>query len=127
MGIEDKLNFDQMRVTPKNVHGLGLDKDYSEVVARASSGPVPLIVVKQRNNHFRVHIKDDGIVTGAGSGGRGRGHQNFESDLRRNIRQLGHDFPRRNESQKQFERRMQKKSQETTEVAQETPEVKDES
>jgi hypothetical protein len=120
MGIEDKLNFDQMRVTPKTAHGLGLDKEYSEVISRAASGPVPLIVVKQRNNHFRVHIKDDGIVTGAGSGGRGRGHQNFESDLRRNIKQLGHDFPRRNESQKQFERRMQARLEQT-------PEVEDES
>ena len=108
MSAKDHLNWDQHRLTEGMVHGMHVDKEYREILIRAVSGGHPLIARQTNNSHTQILIKDDGMVTAAGSGGRGRGFANFESELRRGIRSVGGDFPRRDESIKAFQRRMQK-------------------
>lgn len=108
MTAKDHLNWDQHRLTEGMVHGVPMDKESREILGRAVSGGHPLIARRTQNSHVQIIIKDDGIITHAGTGGRGRGSANFESELRRGIRSVGGDFPRRNESIKAFQRRIQK-------------------
>jgi hypothetical protein len=105
MGGMDNLNWDQHRLTERSVHGLNMPRDHREILARAVSGGHP-IIARQGKDHVKLYIKDNGIVVASGSGGRGRGSQNFESQLRRGHRQANTDFPRKNESLKQFQQRM---------------------
>lgn len=110
---QDHLNWDQHRLTEKSVKGIQMSKDGQDILARAVSGGHPLIVRYTGKGHIQVLVKDDGMVITSGSGGRGSGNDNFESELRRAHRSVGKDFPRKNESMKQFQRRMAK-NQETT-------------
>lgn len=105
----NNLNWDQHRLTEKSVYGLKMPRDMRDVLARAVSGGHPMIAhVSNKNTHIRIYIKDDGIVGTSSTGGRGRGTANFEADLRRAHRSIGKDFPRGNESMKQFLKRMEK-------------------
>ena len=109
MGGMDNINWDQHKLTEKSVHGVPIPKEHREVLQRAVAGGHPLIARQTGKSHVQIYIKDDGIVLTSGTGGRGRGAENFESNVRQNMRGIGKDFPRKGESQKQFERRMQKK------------------
>lgn len=103
------LNWDQHRLTENSIHSVKIGREYRDILARAVQGGHPLIAQSTRSGHYTIHIKDDGSVVFAGTGGRGRGTANFESQLRRNLRTVNADFPRKNESMKQFERRIAKK------------------
>lgn len=85
-----------------------MSKDGQDILARAVSGGHPMIARTTAKGHIQVMIKDDGIVVTSGTGGGGSGNANFESELRRAHRSVGRDFPRKNESMKQFQRRMAK-------------------
>lgn len=106
----NSLNWEQHIMTAGHVRSLKTDKDRRDVLIRAISSGHPMIAEQRRNNHIVVHVKDDGSVTTAGSGGGGRGVDNFESQLRRAHKSVGSDFPRKNESDKQFQRRMDNKN-----------------
>ena len=108
MTAKDHLNWDQHRLTEGIIRGLSVPKEHREILTRAVSGGHPLIARPTNSGHTQILIKDDGMVIAAGSGGKGRGFANFESELRRGIRSVGGDFPRRDESIKAFQRRMQK-------------------
>lgn len=110
----NNLNWEQHKLTEGGVNSIKLPKDMREVLARAVSGGHPMIVM-HKGSHVKVFIKDDGIVTTASSGGRGRGTANFEAELRRNHRSIGKDFPRKSESPKAFQRRMAKNQSNNTE------------
>jgi hypothetical protein len=126
MGL-NHLNWDQHRLTERMVHGVDMPKDMREILMRAVQGGHPMILQKTAKNHTVVHIKDDGSVVSAGTGGRGRGNKNFESQLRRNLRSVGADMPRKGESMKQFIKRRQPKENPTEqpENPTEQPEVSD--
>lgn len=74
---------------------------------RAVQGGHPIIAEISRSGHAKIHIKNDGTVVAAGTGGRGRGDKNFEAQLRRNLRSVGADMLRKGESLKQFTKRTQ--------------------
>lgn len=112
MGNENTVNWEQHRVTEKSARGIPLGKEHLEVLRRVAMGPVLVRAHVQRNGHVQIHIKDDGIVGTSGTASDGRGFKNFEADMRRNIRQLGHDFPRHGEELNQFQRRMDTKNSE---------------
>lgn len=114
MAAKDHVNWEQHRLTEGMVHGVSMDKESREILKRAVSGGHPLIARKTQSNHIQIMIKDDGMVTTAGTGGRGRGSANFESELRRGIRSVGGDFPRKNESIKAFQKRMGNTKQDST-------------
>lgn len=105
MGI-DHLNWDQHSMKEGHVRSLGMDRERQEVMIRALQSGHQFIGVKSGGNHIKIYIKDDGLVTTASTGGERRGVDNFESQMRRNLRTVGKDFPRRNESLKAFQRRM---------------------
>jgi hypothetical protein len=115
----NSLNWEQHIMTAGHVKSLKTDKDRRDVLIRAISSGHPMIAEQRRNNHIVVHVKDDGSITTSGSGGSGnRGVENFESQLRRAHKSVGSDFPRKSESDKQFQRRMankQKPNEETPE------------
>ena len=115
MGAMDNVNWDQHKLTEKSVKGIPMPKDGQDVLSRAVSGGHPLIARKTSKGHIQVLIKDDGIVIHSGTGGRGSGNENFESALRRAHRSIGRDFPRKNESMKQFQRRMANRQDDTDE------------
>jgi len=113
---DNVVNWDQHRVTERNVRAVPLSKNHQDVLRRVAQGPVPVRVHVQRSGHVQIHIKGDGIVGTSSTPSDNRGFKNFEGDIRRNIRQLGHDFPRHGEETRQFERRMaEKKSEEPSE------------
>ncbi len=104
------FNWEQHTMTVGHVRSLSTDKDKKDVLIRAIASGHPMIAEQRRNNHIMVHVKDDGSVTTSSTGGSdNRGTQNFESRLRRAHRSVGSDFPRKNESDEQFKRRMAKK------------------
>ncbi len=114
----NSLNWEQHIMKEGHVKSLKTDKDRKNVLIRAIGSGHPMIAEQRRNGHIVVHVKDDGSITTASSGGGGRGVENFESQLRRAHRSVGSDFPRKNESDKQFQRRMannQKPNEETPE------------
>ena len=81
------------------------DRERREIVTRALSGA--RMIGMRGNNHVKIYIEGDGMVTTANSGG-GRGSENFESQLRRAHRSVNSDFPRLGESVKAFQRRLAK-------------------
>ena len=104
------LNWEQHVMHAGHVRSLSTDKDKKDVLMRAIDSGHPMIAQQTRNGHVTIHIKDDGSVTTSGSGSGGnRGTQNFESELRRAHRSVNSDFPRKAESLKQFQRRMENK------------------
>lgn len=105
----NSLNWEQHIMTAGHVKSLKTDKDRRDVLIRAISSGHPMIAEQRRNSHIVVHVKDDGSVTTSSSGGGGRGVDNFESQLRRAHKSVDSDFPRKGESDKQFQRRMAKK------------------
>lgn len=104
----DNINWDQHKLTEKSAHGVFQDKDFREILQRAISGGHPMIARQTSKGHVQIYIKDDGIVNAAGTSGGGRGANNFEGEMRKAHRSVGMDFPRKNESLKQFQRRMQR-------------------
>lgn len=108
MGGMDNINWDQHKLTEKTARGVFQDKQQQEILQRAVSGSHRLIARQTSKGHIHIYVDGDGIVTAGGTGGGGRGYVNFEGDLRRAIRSVGGDFPRKQESIKQFQRRMQK-------------------
>jgi len=109
MASSNSLNWDQHSMTEGHVRSLFPEKDRREVVIRALKG-ARMIGIRGSNNHVKIFVEDDGIVTVGGTG-RGRAWANIESDLRRAHRSVGKDFPRSGESDKAFERRMQRQKE----------------
>ena len=110
MPSSSSLNWEQHVMHAGHVRSLSTDQDKKDVLMRAIDSGYPMIAQQTRNGHVTIHIKDDGSVVTSGSGGKGnRGTQNFESELRRAHRSVGSDFPRKTESLKQFQRRMENK------------------
>jgi len=108
MGIEH-LNWDQHSMKEGHVRSLiPNDKDKQDVVIRALHGARMIGI--RGTNHLKLYVEKDGMVT-VGLTGEGRGTQNIESEIRRAHRSVGHDFPRKKESIKQFQRRMQKQKE----------------
>jgi len=106
----NSLNWEQHIMTAGHVKSLKTDKDKKDVLIRAISSGHPMIAEQRRNGHLVVHVKDDGSVITSGSGSSGhRGVENFESQLRRAHKSVDSDFPRKGESDKQFQRRIAKK------------------
>lgn len=104
------LNWEQYVMHAGHVRSLSTDKDKKDVLMRAIDSGHPMIAQQTRNSHVTIHVKDDGSVVTSGTGSSGkRGTQNFESELRRALRSVGSDFPRKTESLKQFQKRMGKK------------------
>ncbi len=104
------FNWEQHTMKEGHVKSLKTDSDRKDVLIRAIVSGHPMIAEQRRNGHIMVHVKDDGSVTTSSTGGKGnRGAKNFESELRRAHRSVGSDFPRKNESDKQFQKRMAKK------------------
>lgn len=83
------------------------DKERQSIVIRALSG-ARMIGHGNNDKHVKIFVEGDGLVTTANSGG-GRGSENFESQLRRAHRSVGHDFPRHGETLKAFQRRRERK------------------
>lgn len=108
MASSNSLNWDQHSMTEGHVRSLFSEKDRREVVTRALKGARMIGI--RGNNHVKIFVEGDGIVT-IGNTGRGRASANIESDLRRAHRSVGRDFPRSGESDKQFERRMQRQKE----------------
>lgn len=104
----NKLNWDQHSMKEGHVRSLGIDKERQDVLIRALQSGHQFIGMKSGGGHIKIYIKDDGLVHTASTGGDRRGVDNFESQLRRNLKGIGKDFPRRNESMKAFQRRMAK-------------------
>lgn len=104
----DNINWDQHKLTEKSVHGVPIPKEHREVLRRAVLGGHPMIARQTSKKHVQIYVKDDGLVLTSGTGGGGRGAENFEGDMRRAHRSVGKDFPKKNESMKQFQRRMEK-------------------
>lgn len=110
MPSSSNLNWEQHVMHAGHVRSLSTDQDKKDVLIRAIDSGWPMIAQQTRSGHVTIHVKDDGSVVTSGSGSSGkRGTQNFESELRRAHRSVGSDFPRKTESLKQFQRRMENK------------------
>lgn len=110
MASAGSLNWDQHSMKEGHVRSLFQDKERREVVTRALKGARMIGVHGGNRNHVKIYVEGNGMVT-VSTSGKGRALENIESDLRRAHRSVGKDFPRLGESDKAFERRMQRQQQ----------------
>jgi len=111
MASADSLNWEQHSMREGHVRSLFAgQKDRQDIMIRALNG-ARMIGHGGGSRHIKIYVEGDGIVTDSASGGGGRGAENFEAQLRRAHRSVGKDFPRRGESDKAFQRRMQRQKE----------------
>jgi hypothetical protein len=89
------LNFDQHRLTREKIKQLTLHRETRELLERVAQGSTPVIAHKTRNNHLQIRIVGDGIINTGGTPQDIRAVKNLEAQIRRGMKSIGHDFPRK--------------------------------
>lgn len=112
MASANSLNWDQHSIKEGHVRSLfSNDRERQDILIRAL-GHGARMIANPSSKHIKIFVEGDGIVTTPATGGGGnRSLENFEAQLRRAHRSVGKDFPRRGESDKAFQRRLQRQQE----------------
>lgn len=89
------LNIDQHRLTDDKIRQLTTHRETRELLARVAQGSTPVVAHKTRNNHIQIRIVGDGIINTGGTPQDIRAVKNLEAQIRRGMKSIGHDFPRK--------------------------------
>lgn len=98
--IPAHVNAEQHRLTVEHIKSLTSDRDVQEMLSRVAQGSTPVFAHKTRSGHIQVRIQGDGITHVMGTPQDWRSVKNDEAWIRRNMRQIGHNFPKRREGSK---------------------------
>ena len=93
----DHLQWDQYALTDDHIRSLTTHKDYRELFSRVAQGTTPVMALKTRSGHIQIRIKGDGMLHTGSTPSDNRAVKNLESDIRRNMRQIDHNFPKKGE------------------------------
>jgi hypothetical protein len=93
----DHLQWDQYALTDDHIRTLTTHKDYRELFGRVAQGTTPVMALKTRSGHIQIRIKGDGMLHTGSTPSDKRAVKNLESDIRRNMRQIDHNFPKKGE------------------------------
>ena len=93
----DHLQWDQYALTDDHIRTLTTHKDYRVLFARVAQGTTPVMALKTRSGHIQIRIKGDGMLHTGSTPSDKRAVKNLESDIRRNMRQIDHNFPKKGE------------------------------
>ena len=88
----ENLNYDQMGMTHEHVRQLTPHKGVREILSRVVDCGHPVISQSLPSGHFRLYIKDDGIVHVSGTPSDHRALKSIEGDIRRGIVSAGGTF-----------------------------------
>jgi len=97
MATEDHLQWEQHALTDDHIRSLTTHKDYRELFARVAQATTPVMALKTRSGHIQIRIKGDGMLHTGSTPSDKRAVKNLESDIRRNMRQIEHNFPKKGE------------------------------
>lgn len=97
MATDDNLQWEQYALTDSHIRNLTTHKDYRELFARVAQATTPVMAVKTRSGHIQLRIKGDGVLHTGSTPSDNRAVKNLESDIRRNMRQIDHNFPKKGE------------------------------
>lgn len=95
MGTEQHLNWDQHALNDQRIRNLTRDDAHREMLSRVAEGSTPVAGFLLKNGHIQLRIKGDGIVHMASTPSDHRAVKNNEQRIRRQMREIGHDFPKK--------------------------------
>lgn len=99
MGTEQHLNWDQHALTEQRIRALTRDDSHREMLSRVAQGSTRVAGYLLGNGHIQLRIEGDGLVHIASTPSDHRAVKNNESRIRRQMSQIGHDFPRKKHGQ----------------------------